>query len=282
MIINHNTSALVTQKTLKFHGWNTDKDLKRLSSGQKISKASDDASGIAISEKMRSQIRGLRQAERNVEDSMSLIQTTEAYLNEITELIQRIRVVAVQSANGIYTEQDRELMQVEISALIDEIDRVASQAQYNRMNLLTGERAILNPSASIWSHMGPNSHQRRKLFIQTMSSSALKLRNPIVLTFVSVGYPESATKTIGLADEALKIVSKQRTDLGAYYNRLEYTAKTLMSAYEDIQAPESRIRDADMAEDIVEYTKNQILAEATTSILAQANTKPQLALQLLK
>jgi flagellin len=115
-----------------------------------------------------------------------------------------------------------------------------------------------------------------------MSSSALRLRNPIILTFISITTPESATKTIGLADGALEIVSKQRSDLGAYYNRLEYTAKTLMNAYENIQSSESRIRDDDMAEDITEFTKNQILAQTTTSILAQANTKPQLALQLLK
>ena len=282
MIINHNISAVRTHKTFKFHDWNIDKDIEKLSSGMRINKAGDDASGIAISEKMRAQIYGLRQAERNTEDSISLIQTAEAYLQVITTIIQRIRLLAVQSANGIYTVQDRELMQIEIKQLVNEIDRVASQAEFNRMKLLMGDLALFNPKASMWLQMGANMFQRRQLFIQTMSSSALKFKGPIGLAFISVTTPEDATRAIGISDDALQTVLKQRSDLGAFQNRLEYTAKTLMSAYENIQAHESRIRDTDMAEEITIFTKNQILAQTTTAMLAQASSKSQLALQMLR
>ena len=135
MIINHNVSAIFSQRTLKFHDWSLSKDIEKLSSGMRINKAGDDASGLAVSEKMRSQIQGLRQAERNTEDGMSLIQTAEGYLNETHEILQRIRVLAVQSANGTYTDEDRQLIQIEVSELVDEIDRIASQAEFNKMKL---------------------------------------------------------------------------------------------------------------------------------------------------
>jgi len=282
MIINHNMSAVFAHRTLKFQNWDLQKDIEKLSSGERINRAGDDASGLAVSEKMRTQIRGLRRAEQNTEDGMSFIQTTEGYLDQTSNIIQRIRELAIQSANGIYSENDRQLIQVEVSALIDEVDRIASQAEFNKMKLLTGSFGRLNPSASMWFHMGANMHQRERVYIETMTTSALKLRNPTVMTFISISTPGKANAVIGLADEALRLIAKQRADLGAYYNRLEYTAKGLMSAYENIQAAESRIRDADMAESMVHFTKTQVLTQAGTAMLAQANQVPQTVLQLLR
>ncbi len=282
MIINHNVSAIFSHRTLKFHDWSLSSDIEKLSSGMRINKAGDDASGLAVSEKMRSQIQGLRQAERNTEDGMSMIQTTEGYLEETHSIVQRIRVLAVQAANGIYEPGDRQLIQVEVSALIDEIDRISSQAEFNKMKLLTGAFGRLRPTASMWFHMGPNMHQRERVFIETMTSAALGLRNPTVLTFISISTPGKANASIGLCDEALRIISKQRADLGAYYNRLEHAAKGLMNAYENTQASESRIRDTDMAEQMSSFTRYQILTQSATSMLAQANQKSQGILKLLQ
>jgi flagellin len=282
MVINHNVSAIFAHKTLKFHDWSLTSDIEKLSSGMRINKAGDDASGLAVSEKMRSQIQGLRQAERNTEDGMSFIQTAEGYLEESHSIVQRIRVLAVQAANGIYEAGDRQLIQVEVSELVDEIDRISSQAEFNKMKILTGSFARLRPTASMWFHMGPNMHQRERVFIETMTSAALGLRNPTVMTFISISTPGKANAVIGLADEALRHISKQRADLGAYYNRLEHAAKGLMNAYENVQASESRIRDTDMAEQMSEYTRDQILTQAATSMLAQANQKSQSILKLLQ
>ncbi len=282
MIINHNMSAVFAHRTLKFEHWEMNKDAEKLSSGMRINRAGDDASGLAVSEKMRSQIQGLRQAARNTEDGMSFIQTTEGYLEGTQNILQRIRVLAVQAANGIYTPEDRQQIQVEISSLVDEIDRIASQAEFNKQKLLTGSFARLNPTASMWFHMGPNMHQRERVFIETMTSAALGLRNPTVLTFISISTPGKANSVIGLADEALRVVSKQRADLGAYYNRLEHAAKGIMNAYENTQASESRIRDTDMAEQMSSFVRYQVLTQAATSMLAQANQKTQQVLQLLQ
>ncbi|WP_061239772.1 flagellin [Leptospira interrogans] len=282
MIINHNISAIFAHRTLKFNSESMGKDIEKLSSRMRINRAGDDASGLAVSEKMRTQILGLRRAEMNTEDGMSLIQTTEGYLQETHEIVQRIRVLAVQAANGIYTEEDRQQIQVEVSQLVDEIDRIASQAEFNKMKLLTGAFARLNPTASMWFHMGANMHQRERVYIETMNTAALGLRNPTVLTFISLSTAGKANSVIGLADDALRSISKQRADLGAYYNRLEHAAKGLMNAYENIQAAESRIRDTDMAEQMTSFTRYQILTQAATAMLAQANMKPQTVLQLLK
>ena len=213
MIINHNLSAINSQRVLKFKHWDVEKSMEQLSSGIRINRAGDDASGLAVSEKMRTQINGLRQAERNTEDGMSFIQTTEGYLDETHAIIQRMRVLAVQAANGIYSAEDRQLIQVEISALVAEVDRISSQAEFNKMKMLTGSFARLHPTSSMWFHIGPNMHHRTRVFVQTMTSAALGLRNPTVLTFVSISTPAKANSAIGLADEALRIIAKQRADL---------------------------------------------------------------------
>ena len=282
MIINHNVPAINSHRVLKFNNEAMNKDIEKLSSGMRINRAGDDASGLAVSEKMRSQVNGLRRAEMNAEDGISLIQTTEGWLQETQDILQRIRVLAVQAANGIYTEEDRQQIQVEVSQLVDEIDRIASQAEFNKMKLLGGAFSRSNPTASMWFHIGANMHQREKVFIETMTTAALGLRNPTVLTFISLSTMAKANTVIGLTDDALRLVSKQRADLGAYQNRLEHAAKGLMNGYENIQAAESRIRDTDMAEQMTSLTRYQILTQAGTAMLAQANAKPQNVLQLLR
>jgi flagellin len=281
VIINHNMSAINANRVLKFQHWNLNKSMEQLSSGMRINRAGDDASGLAVSEKMRSQVNGLRQAERNAEDGMSFIQSTEGYLQEVTNIIQRIRVLAVQSSNGIYTMDDRQLIQVEVSALIDEVDRIASQAEFNKMNLLLGDFSRTNPKASMWFHIGPNMHQRERVYIQTMTATALQLKSPVG-TLMTLSTAEDSNKNIGILDEALHRIAKQRADLGAYYNRLETASKGLLNAYENIQASESRIRDADMAEVMVDFTKTQVLVQSGTAMLAQANQKTQTVLSLLQ
>jgi len=281
MIINHNMSAINANKALKFKHWDVNRSMEQLSSGLRINRAGDDASGLAVSEKMRSQVRGLRQAERNTEDGMSLVQTAEGYLDQTANILQRIRVLAVQSSNGIYTQEDRQLIQVEVSALIDEVDRIASQAEFNKFRLLLGDFSRTSPKASMWFHMGANMHQRERIYIQTMTSIGLGLVERTGRFLANLSTADGANRTIGVIDNALHKVSKQRADLGAYYNRLEHAARGLMNAYENIQASESRIRDADMAETMVDPTKNQILTQSGTAMLAQANMKTRTILQLL-
>ncbi len=281
MIINHNLTAINTHRVLKFQHWNVDKNMEALSSGMRINRSGDDASGLAVSEKMRTQILGLRQAERNTEDGMSLVQTTEGYLTQVTSILQRMRVLSVQSSNGIYTPEDRQLIQVEVSQLVDEVDRIASQAEFNKMNLLQGDFARLSRVRSMWFHMGPNMHQRERVYIQTMTARALGVKD-VVGEPISLSTPELANRSIGVLDQGLQLIAKQRADLGAYYNRLEHAAKGLMNAYENIQASESPIRDADMAEVTVDYTKNQILVQSGTAMLSHANLRSQGVLQLLK
>jgi flagellin len=255
--------------------------MEKLSSGMRINKAGDDASGLAVSEKMRAQIRGLRQAERNTEDGMSMIQTTEGYLGEVADIMQRIRVLAIQSSNGIYTAVDRQMIQVEVSQLIDEVDRIASQAEFNKMNLLQGDFARGSRVSSMWFHVGPNQHQRERVYIQTMTAQSLNLKRADG-SLLTLSTAEFANDAIGILDNALNRINKQRADMGAYYNRLEHAAKGLMVAYENTQASESRIRDVDMAEESVNFTKNQILVQSGTAMLSQANLRPQTVLQLLR
>jgi flagellin len=286
MIINHNMSALFADRQLKINNLQLDKNMEKLSSGLRIARAGDDASGLAVSEKMRSQIRGLRQASKNAENGISFIQTTEGYLQESQDIMQRLRELAVQSSNGIYTDEDRMQIQVEVSALVDEVDRIASHAQFNGMNMLTGRFARQTGenviTASMWLHIGANMDQRVQVFIGTMTSTGLGVRNVGNKQIISLSTPDGANRTIGILDAALKMVNKQRADLGAYQNRLEYAVKGLDIGAENLQAAESRIRDADMASEMVEYTKNAILTQSATAMLAQANTKTRTVLQLLQ
>jgi len=281
MIINHNMSAINAHRALKFNVQEVDKSMAKLASGMRINRAGDDPSGLAVSEKMRTQIQGLRQAERNTEDGMSFIQTAEGFLAQTSDILQRVRVLAIQASNGIYSPSDRQLIQVEVSQLVSEVDRVASQAEFNRFRLLTGDFAKSSTKGSMWFHMGPNANQRERVYVGTMTARALGLRSDDRKT-VSISTPDFANTTIGATDKALDRIMKQRADLGGYHNRLEQTARGLMNAYENVQASESRIRDADMAEEMVGLTTRQILVETGTAMLAHAGARPQGILQLLR
>jgi flagellin len=252
----------------------------------RINHAGDDASGLAVSEKMRSQVRGLNQAATNAQNGISFLQATEGYLQETTDILQRLRELAVQSSNGIYSSEDRMQIQVEVSQLVAEVDRIASQAQFNGMNMLTGrfarETGENTVTGSMWLHIGANMDQRSRVYIGTMTAKAVGLRNVGDESIMSLSTPDNANRAIGTLDESLKKINKQRADLGAYQNRLTYTVKGLGIGAENLQAAESRIRDTDMATEMVEYTKNQILTQAGTAMLAQANQSTQSVLSLLK
>ena len=284
MIINHNMSSLYANRTLGISNDQLMGNIEKLSSGQRINKAADDASGLAVSEKMRSQIRGLNQANRNIQNGASFIQSTEGYLQETTDILQRIRELAVQSANGIYSDEDRMQIQVEVSQLVAEIDRVASQAQFNGMNMLTGSFAQDSSTGRIMQfQIGANVDQNVRVFIGTMTAQALGLKgaqgNEDQL---GIATPDSANAAIATLDNALLTVSKQRADLGAYQNRFETASQGIGIAAENLQAAESRIRDVDMASEMVEYTKNQILTQSGTAMLAQANSQSQNVLALMR
>lgn len=281
MIINHNMSAMYANRNLSVKTSEVQGNIEKLSSGMRINRAGDDASGLAVSEKLRSQIRGLNQAERNIENGVSFIQTTEGYLQETQDILHRLRELSVQSANGIYSDEDRMQIQVEVSQLVDEINRIASHAQFNGMNMLTG--AFANGADRIMQfQVGANMDQNERVYIGTMTAQALGLQGAQGSTeMISISTPESANMAIGMVDTALRSVSKQRADLGAYQNRFEEASKGVAIAAENLQAAESRIRDADMATEMVDYAKNQILTQAGTAMLAQANMQTQSVLQLL-
>ena len=286
MIINHNMSALYANRLVKFKEWDLNKDIEKLSSGQRINRGGDDASGLAVSEKLRSQIRGLNQAGRNIENGISFIQTTEGYLQESHDIMHRLRELAVQSSNGIYTDEDRMQIQVEVSQLVDEVNRIASHAQFNGMNMLTG--AFANPTQGgtdarqMFFHIGANMDQRERVFIGTMTAKALGLQETgASARSISISTPDQANRVIGIVDNAMKSISRQRADLGAYPNRFEMAAKGVAVASENMQAAESLIRDTDIAAQMVEYVKDSILTQSSTAMLAQANLKPRSVLQLL-
>ncbi len=283
MIINHNMSALYASRELNIHNGLIQKNIEKLSSGMRINRAGDDASGLAVSEKLRGQIRGLNQAKRNIQNGVSFIQTTEGYLQETEDILHRVRELAVQSANGVYTQEDRMQIQVEVSQLVDEVNRIASHAQFNGMNMLTGTFAKDSVTNGVMQfQVGANMDQSERVYIGTMTAQALGLQGSQGGTgIISISTVQSSNQAIGTVDSALTQVSKQRADLGAYQNRFEMAAKGVAVAAENLQAAESRIRDVDMADEMVQYTKNQILVQAGTAMLAQANTEPQSVLKLL-
>ena len=286
MVITHNMSAMFAQRSQGLTVLSNQKNMEKLSSGMRINRAGDDASGLAVSEKMRAQIRGLNQASTNAQNGISFIQTTEGYLQETSDIVQRIRELAVQSSNGIYSDEDRMQIQVEVSSLIEEVDRIASAAQFNGMNMLTGRFARPtgenSVTGSMWFHIGANMDQRTQVYIGTMSATALGLRALGTDEKMSLAAPDDANRAIGTLDEALKKINKQRADLGAYQNRLEKTVVGLDIGAENLQASESRIRDTNMASEMVDFTKNQILSQAGTAMLAQANQQGQMVLSLLR
>lgn len=286
MIIQHNISAMNGARNNKINQVSLSGSQAKLSSGYRINKAGDDASGLAVSEKMRAQIRGQQQASRNASDGINFIQTAEGFLQEMQDVLHRIRELAVQASNGIYTAEDRSYIQFEIAQLVDEVDRVASQAQFNGQTTLTGrfaqENGMNTVADSMWFHIGANMDQRMRVYIGTMTATALGLRQEGTGEIVSLSTAESANQAIGLVDNSMRIVNEQRASLGAYQNRLEHAVRGLDVGVENMQASESQIRDADMAAESVRLSTFRILAQSSIAMLAQANATSQNVLQLLQ
>jgi len=281
MIINHNMSAAYASRQLNIQHEGLQGSIEKLSSGMRINRAGDDASGLAVSEKLRSQIRGLNQAEKNIQNGINFIQTAEGYLQESQDILHRLRELSVQSANGIYSDEDRMMIQVEVSQLIDEVNRVASHAEFNGMKLLTGKFGR-DQDYVMQFHVGANIDQNERVYIGNMSAEALGIEAAQGAEgTISIETPDVANQSIGMIDGALRIVSQQRADLGAYQNRFEMAAKGVAVAAENMQASESRIRDADMAGEMVEYVKGQILTQSGAAMLAQANQSTSAVLTLL-
>ena len=280
MVINHSMSSIFAARQEGLNSAALKSSMEKLSSGEKINRAGDDAAGLAISEKMRSQIRGLNQASRNVSNGVSFIQTTESYLQETSDILQRIRELAVQSSNGLYSDEDRAMIQVEVSQLIAEVNRIASSAQFNGMNMLTG-RFGKDGGTEMTFQVGANADQRISINIESATSAALGLTGiqGEESNTVSIASADEAIATI---DEALKTVNRQRADLGAVQNRMELTQKGIDVAAENLTSSESIIRDEDMATAMVDYTKNSILQQASTAMLAQSNSQSANVLALLK
>ena len=283
MVINHNLSSMFSSRMEGINAKGVQSSVEKLSSGQRINNASDDAAGLAISEKMRTQIRGLNQASRNVQDGVSFIQVASGYLAETTDILQRIRELAVQGSNGIFSSEDRMQIAVEVSQLVAEVDRIASSAQFNGMNLLTG-RFSRDSDIVMQFQIGANVDQNIRAYIGTMTATALGLKGMQgeEANIISIGSPDEANQTLSTIDEALKNVNKQRADLGAYQNRMEMAQKGIDIAAENTQAAESRIRDTDMASEMVEYTKNQILSQVSSAMIAQSNSQSSNVLALLR
>lgn len=245
--------------------------MEKLSSGLRINRAGDDAAGLAISEKMRGQIRGLEMASKNSQDAISLIQTAEGALNETHAILQRMRELAVQGANDTNTTADRNNIQDELNQLLSEIDRISNTTQFNTKNLLDG-------SFTGTFQVGANDNQIISLSINSMSTGSGALN----VAGISVGSNSLASQAIASIDNAISKVSQERSKLGAYQNRLEHTINNLETSAENLTAAESRIRDVDMAKEMMAFTKNNILTQAAQAMLAQANQQPQGVLQLLR
>ena len=272
MRINNNIAAMNSYRNLETVNERVDKTMEKLSSGQRINKAGDDAAGLAISEKMRGQVKGLSMGTKNAQDGISMIQTAEGALNESHSIIQRMRELAVQSSNDTNTDSDRGKIQQEVDQLVKEIDRVASTTQFNTQVLMDGK---LEKDGVLY-HIGANKDQNVNLKFKDMRADALGIQG------IKMDKQTDANAAIATIDTALEGISTERGKYGAMQNRLEHTINNLRVSGENIQAAESRIRDADMANEMVSLNKDKIISQSGTAMLAQANTSPQNVLQLLR
>lgn len=277
MIINHNMNAMNAHRNMGVNNNNAAKAMEKLSSGLRINRAGDDAAGLAISEKMRGQIRGLDQASRNAQDGISLIQTAEGALNETTNILQRMRELSVQAANDTNATTDRVAIKTELIALQDEITRIADTTKFNGKNLINSAAS----KASLSIQVGANSGEGIKITLANMAASVIGVTTTLVSN-ISAGTAGDANKLTTAIDEALVKVSTQRAKFGAIQNRLEHTIKNVDNTSENLQSAESRVRDVDMAKEMMNYSKNNILNQAAQSMLAQANQQPQNVLNLLR
>ena len=274
MVVQHNMQAMNTNRQLGITTGLQAKSTEKLASGFRVNRAGDDAAGLAISEKMRSQVRGLDRASTNAQDGISVVQTAEGALNEVHSILQRMNELATQAANDTNTSMDRSQIQLEINQLGSEIDRISSTTQFNTMDLLDGSFSKKN------LQVGSLAGQKIELSISSMSSSGLKLGK--AGASLKVNSFSNAGKAMTAIQNAIDLVSTQRARLGAVQNRLEHTIANLDTSSENTSAAESRIRDTDMAKEMVTYSKNNILAQAGQSMLAQANQSTQGALSLLQ
>ncbi|MCL4423915.1 MAG: flagellin FliC [Firmicutes bacterium] len=269
--INSNIEALNAYRNLTNTAIGLSKSMEKLSSGLRINRAADDAAGLAISEKLNSQVRGLFQAQRNAQDGISLIQTAEGALTETQSILQRMRELSVQAANDTLTADDRNAIKSELDSLLAEVDRIANNTEFNTKTLLNGSFG----ATSLTFQVGANKNQAIAITIGTATTAAL------TINAISVGDVTAANASISLLDDALKAISTSRASLGAVQNRLEHTIANLGVASENLQAANSRIRDVDMAQEMMTFSKFQILQQAGTAMLAQANMMPQAVLQLI-
>lgn len=281
MIINFNQSAAFANRIANLNDVNAQNSMNALSSGKRINSAKDDASGLAVSTKMKSMIRGLNQASRNIADGSSMLNVASGYLQETTDILQRIRELAVQSSNGIYSDDQRAMVQIEVSQLVLEIDRIASSATFNGLQLFTGRFATGNEEITL--HIGSQADQRISFNLEAATAESFGLKNIQGSgESLSISSPDEANMAIATVDEALLRVSKQQALIGANQNRMEVAKQGIDIASENMAAANSRIEDADMAKKFVEFSKNQILSQSSLAMLAQANSQSQNVLALLR
>ena len=281
MRINHNISSMITQGALFQVNRGNSKTLEKLSTGLRINRASDDAAGLSISETMRAQVRGLGMAKRNATDGIALLQIAEGAMNEISSILQRMRELSIESANDTLTSVERTYTNQEFNALRSEIDRIVTSTLYNGQTLLDGTGFGGTGSSSCILHIGPNYTANRDYItigIRTMTASQ---DNGLALSARTLTDQSSALSSVGSIDTALGTVNQSRSDLGAYINRLEHTVNNIINQEHNSQAAESVIRDTDFAIETANFTKNQILMQSATAMLAQANLVPQSVLALL-
>ena len=281
MIVNFNQSAAFASRIANINDMNTQNTMNALSSGKRINSAKDDASGLAVSTKMKSMIRGLNQASRNIADGSSMLNVASGYLQETTDILQRIRELAVQSSNGIFSADQRSMIQIEVSQLVSEIDRIASSATFNGLQLFTGKFATGNEAITL--HIGSQADQRISFNLEAATAEAFGLKDIQGSgESLSISSPDEANMAIATVDEALLRVSRQQSLIGANQNRMEVAKQGIDIASENMAAANSRIEDADLAEKLVEFSKNQVLSQSSLAMIAQANSQSQNVLALLK
>lgn len=274
MIINNNMMSLNAQRAQTVNASGMGKSLEKLSTGQRVNRAADDAAGLTISEKMRSQVRGLNQASRNAQDGISAVQTAEGALDEVHSMLQRMRELTVQAGNDTNQAKDREAIKAEIDQLYDEIDSISGKTEFNKQKLLSGG---FKDGKKL--QVGANEGQTLTITIANMGAKSIGLEGK---TALKVDSSDEVSKSIVKIDKAIEKISEQRSNLGAVQNRLEHTIKNLDNAAENTQAAESRIRDTNMAKEMSAFTKNNVLSQAAQAMISQANQVPQQALQLLR
>ena len=283
--INYNFESISAQRNLSSTQGSFFKAIEQLSSGLRINKAADDAAGLAVSEKLKNQVRGLNQAQRNAQDGISLLQTAEGALNETHSLLGRMRELAVQSSNDTLTNDDRLHIQDEVNALLSEVDRISNATQFNKISLLTGTGVITGLNLHIGANVEPTTpHGSNQITVSISASGTSSLGVDVIATSgaVSLTTQSGANSAISALDTAIETVSTTRGQIGAYQNRLDSMINSLGVASENAGAANSRIRDADVAKSVSEMVRTQILQQSTMAVLAQANQAPQMALQLLK